>query len=261
MYKLDNRFAGGHSFNITVVGCGGTGGFVAEGLCRLLPEKARLMLIDHDRVEERNLVRQNFSAADLGEFKSTALARRLSREFRRPVAYLTLPVAFAEICLPGLVVGCVDNGPARKDIAQNLRGFVPHPALGYVSWWVDAGNGENYGQVLIGNRDGTAIFEDKDCFALPHPAMQRPEILQQAPLASQLDCAQIAEQGLTINQVMAALTVEVCWRIVEGSCSWMQLYVDMEKGTLQPVYATPEAAGQVIRGKKRRIYPERSRRR
>ena len=67
-FTLDNSFARG-AFTVTIVGCGGTGGFVAEGLCHLLPREATLVLVDHDRVEERNLRRQNFVREDLGRFK------------------------------------------------------------------------------------------------------------------------------------------------------------------------------------------------
>lgn len=72
---------------LVVVGCGGTGGFVAEGLCRLLigKEKYQIVLIDHDRVEEHNLRRQNFFAGDIGKFKSQALADRLSRQYGRKI--------------------------------------------------------------------------------------------------------------------------------------------------------------------------------
>ena len=42
---------------IIVVGCGGNGGFVADGLARMLPPSINLILIDMDRVEERNLNR------------------------------------------------------------------------------------------------------------------------------------------------------------------------------------------------------------
>jgi len=35
---------------VVVVGCGGTGGFVVEGLCRLLPRDYTLVLIDGDLV-------------------------------------------------------------------------------------------------------------------------------------------------------------------------------------------------------------------
>ena len=81
MYRLSNDFTR-HRYTVTVVGCGGTGGFTAESLCRFLPEEATLVLVDHDRVEEA------------------------------------------------------------------VKGMI-HDS----SWWVDAGNGENYGQVVIGNTD------------------------------------------------------------------------------------------------------------
>ncbi|MYF65727.1 MAG: hypothetical protein F4185_07695 [Chloroflexi bacterium] len=56
-YYLDNAFLLDRPW-ITVVGCGGTGGFVAEGLCRLFQgREATIVLVDHDRVEPHNLLR------------------------------------------------------------------------------------------------------------------------------------------------------------------------------------------------------------
>jgi len=249
MHYLDNSFAQGH-FTVTVVGCGGTGGFVAEGLARLLPPRAGLALIDHDRVEERNLIRQNFRRSELGRFKSEALAMRLSRDYLLPVAYSTFPIRVAELRHPGLVVGCVDNGLARRHIAERMEegaftwvgGYsyaVPRelqsgPQLVTELWWVDAGNGENFGQILIGNSKGFAEKSGR-VLALPMPSMQRPDILQETPI--QRDCADIPEQGPTINQVMAAMVVEVIRRLIEGTCPWMQLYLDLQNGTLTPVLA------------------------
>jgi hypothetical protein len=57
------------------------------------------------------------------------------------------------------------------------------------------------------------------------------------------------EQGPTINQSMAALVIEVVRRLIEGTCSWIQLYLDMNLGTLQPVLATPEVVAEIM-GKK-----------
>ena len=90
-YYLDNAFLLDNPW-ITVVGCGGTGGFVAEGLCRLFQgREATIVLVDHDRVEPHNLLRQNFYAEDVGKFKSQALADRLARAYRRPVDYSVYP--------------------------------------------------------------------------------------------------------------------------------------------------------------------------
>jgi len=248
MYKLINRFARG-PFLVTVVGCGGTGGFVAEGLCRLLTAQADLLLVDHDRVEEANLGRQNFTHDELGCFKSEALARRLSTKFRRPVAYSTLPMAMVPISPPGFVIGCVDNGPARRDIADRVSRDMAWRNGG---WWIDAGNGENYGQILVGNSPDTRDLGDSFdpehgiCWALPLPTLQRPELLLQRP--PRRDCAQATaagEQGPVINQAMAVLVVELARRLIEGTCSWMQLYLDLEAGTLSTVLATPKAVARM----------------
>ncbi|MBI4286320.1 MAG: ThiF family adenylyltransferase [Chloroflexi bacterium] len=255
MHRLDNSFTQRH-FTVTVVGCGGTGGFVAEGLCRLLPRHAGLALIDHDRVEEENLTRQNFTREDLGRFKSEALARRLARKHGRTVAYAALPVGMVELALPGIVIGGVDNGLARRDIAARLKGFSTIGLInqGYVSrpnWWVDAGNGENYGQILIGNAD-RAIFEKDVCYAMPLPTLQRPELLAQAP-SQEPSCVQIAEQGPTMNLAMAAVVLEVVRRLIEGTCPWMQLYLDLAEGTLHSVPATPGAVTRILGIKKQKI--------
>ena len=90
-YYLDNAFLLDNPW-ITVVGCGGTGGFVAEGLCRLFQgREATIVLVDHDRVEPHNLLRQNFYPEDVGKFKSQALADRLARAYRRRVGYSVYP--------------------------------------------------------------------------------------------------------------------------------------------------------------------------
>jgi sulfur carrier protein ThiS adenylyltransferase len=62
---------GNESPKLVIVGCGGTGSLVAEGLCRLLINSdLTLMLVDFDRVEPHNLLRQNFFAGEVGKFKS-----------------------------------------------------------------------------------------------------------------------------------------------------------------------------------------------
>ena len=118
-YYLDNTFLLDNPW-ITVVGCGGTGGFVAEGLCRLFQGRdATIVLVDHDRVEPHNLLRQNFYADDVGKFKSQALADRLAQAYQRPVGYSVYPFREEDCRYPGLsqhdglVIGCADNAAAR----------------------------------------------------------------------------------------------------------------------------------------------------
>jgi len=226
---------------IIVVGCGGTGGFVADGLARMLPPNIGLILIDMDRVEARNLNRQSFTAADIGLFKSEALAKRLAGKYQRPVRYSILPVGAAD--LPkGIVVGCVDNGLARRTISDRIHDG---------QWWVDSGNGRNYGQILIGNSKVEKLrpsFHTDLCVRLPLPTLQQPALLAQVP--RQRSCAEAVaadDQSPTINQAMGALVLEVVRRIIEGTCPWMQLYLDLDAGTLTPTMATPEAVSRLTR--------------
>jgi hypothetical protein len=247
LYTLDNDFATRFKYEVMIVGCGGTGGFVAEGLCRLLPVNVPLVLVDPDRVEERNLRRQNFFTEELGKLKSEALAQRLSQKYHRAIAYSILPVSLTPLGFNSLVIGCVDNGPARRDIAARFTATYGNAP----AWWVDAGNGENFGQILIGNRSGAAQYRttEKDArfYSLPLPSQQRPDLLRQQPVVA--SCADLDEQGPTINQSMSALVIEVVRRLISGTCPWIQLYLDLELGTLQPVLATPETV-EDIQGKK-----------
>jgi len=233
--KVDNS----RTAAVIIIGCGGTGGFVADGLARLLPRAIDLVFIDMDTVEERNLNRQSFTTADVGLFKSEALAKRLAGKYQRPIQYSVLPVGAGD--LPGgIVVGCVDNGPARQAIAE-------HHDDG--QWWVDSGNGPNFGQILIGNSKTEKLrpsFIADLCCRLPLPTIQQPAILAQTP--RQRSCTEAVaadDQSPTINQAMAALVLEVVRRILEGTCPWMQLYLDLDAGTLTPTMATPEVVSRL----------------
>jgi len=251
MYRISINLE--HPLTVLMVGCGGTGGFVAPGLCRLLPPNAKLVLVDHDLVEERNLGRQNFFQEDLGRFKSQALAERLARKFGRAVGYSVNPFAPRLIEPRTVVVGCVDNGLARAAIAKAM---VPW----HGGWWLDSGNGDNWGQVLIGNdapEHMRGAFDQAKgiCYALPLPTIQQPELLAGRPQPA-VSCAEAVEQDTQnplINQFMAVLVLEVVRRLLAGTLTWMQVYQDMESGTMRTVDATPETVARMTGVKIRQL--------
>ena len=260
-YYLDNAFLLDNPW-ITVVGCGGTGGFVAEGLCRLFQgREATIVLVDHDRVEPHNLLRQNFYAEDVGKFKSQALADRLARAYRRPVGYSVYPFRDEdsrpnEHRYPGLpaygdslIIGCADNDAARRAMAECLPGDPRR-------WLIDAGNDTNWGQVLVGNVAEQVTLEEPpfagETFHLaPAPTLQRPDLLTAVSTRPpDVDCAaalDLTDQDPTINQMMASLVLQMVRRMVAGSCPFMGLYLDMEQGTVTPSYVTPEAVERVLK--------------
>lgn len=258
MYHLRQGYM--HPGAITVVGCGGTGGFVAEGLCRMLAHQVKLILVDHDRIEPRNLLRQNFYPEEVGQFKAEALATRLARQYQRAVGWSPMPFGFGagvggvpEAAKSKIIVGCVDNAQARQNIEDSVSGS---------QWWVDSGNAENSGQVLIGNAgtsDLHGIFDSKGlCHRLPYPTVQEPSLLSPPPAEEiqPMSCAELVDTGdqdPTINQAMSALVLQVVRRLLIGDCPWMALYLDLQAGTLTPVLATPENVARITGLRRNRL--------
>ena len=151
----------------------------------------------------------------------------------------------------GIIIGCVDNAPARRDISNNMN---------FSTWWLDAGNGYASGQVLLGNatrrEELAGSFSEGQMHVerLPIPSWQLPSLL--APPTTEptdvLDCAEAVaadEQGPLINQAMAVLVLEFVHRLLNGTLTWMGAYIDLEAGTLQPVPALPETVARMCQVK------------
>jgi PRTRC genetic system ThiF family protein len=249
---------------VVLVGCGGTGGFLAQAVCRLLIGRpSRVYLVDPDRVEAHNVARQAFDRRDVGRFKAEVLAERLARRFGREAGYSVLPYerelharVFGD---PGggprLLIGCVDNAAARRAIAATLdeRPLGADPSR--TIWWLDCGNGRNAGQVLLGSATRPAALRGAFrpglglCRALPAPSLQRPDLLATPPEPRpEPDCAEaVAEgdQGATINQVVAAIAAAFVEKLLAGSCAWMASYFDLDDGTLRCVPADPKVVAEI----------------
>ena len=252
---------------IVLVGCGGTGGFLAEAVCRLLiGRSAQVYLVDPDRVEPHNVARQAFQETETGRFKAEVLAERLARRFRREIGYSVLPydrelhaqVFGTASSRLNLLIGCVDNAAARRAIAATLdeRAWsYRHPQAAPSIWWLDSGNGRNSGQVLLGNvtrpegLHGAFVPDLGLCRALPAPSLQRPDLLDTPPQPEPaLDCAEAVardHQGPTINQVVAAIAASFLDKLLTGTCAWMAVYVDLDDGTLRCVPPDPGIVAQL----------------
>lgn len=200
-------------FNIIIVGVGGTGGYVVRDLQRFIYSlgkrvhdiKLNLHLVDPDIVEMKNLLRQNFSPTDLGKPKAEVTAIRTSRIFGLEVkAHVTKITAnlietitrdsrmadSSDSEIGTIVVGCVDNNSARRDIHKWI---VKQPAYSY---WIDSGNEKRSGQVVMG-----------DHFEVPVITQLYPEILDESQdSVSTTSCADHLmedEQNIFVNTTAA----------------------------------------------------------
>lgn len=258
------------TLEIVLVGCGGTGSWLAPSLARLTRvmrdagKVVRLTLIDPDRVESANVPRQNFCAAEVGLPKATALALRYGTAWGIEIPAIV--AHFNEKHLPpvggealAVIVGCVDNAAARREIAEVVatrngeaaRYSGGPPAV----WWLDCGNHKESGQVLLGSASSAEelkkAFEPATiCRALPSPALQRPELLEALPdelpqAVEHLSCAQLAllsVQSLMVNQNIAAVAADYMLRLVmAGDLRKFATYIDLPSGATKSFYTTPEA--------------------
>ena len=212
---------------IVQLGAGGTGGHAAPHLYRLLyslGRPARMILCDGDIVEEKNVVRQNFSPADLGENKARVLAERYAAVFGMEAEYipffiedldslmnLITPTFWrsSELSAPNIqelviLLGCVDNNRSRQLCHQ---AFYQSKDLVYI----DSGNGEFSGQVVCGvRRNGHTIFKPVGGV---HPQMLR----DQDKFPSQLSCAEAAQadpQSMAANIMAATAVVDMVYNIL-----------------------------------------------
>ncbi len=248
-----------HSTSIILAGCGGTGSWLAPAIARVgkilverFQQDLKIFFVDPDRVEEKNIYRQNFCAAEIGLPKAETLAARYGLAWGIGIDAITTKLekaAESHNLYAGLtlVVGCVDKTRARREIL----GMMSRAEI-----WLDCGNAKNYGQILCGVNQAQAVKNPFSitgfCHTLPLPSVQHPELItpepeeQGMPLSEgTLSCAEMAmqdSQGLSINQRIAAEAADYLVRIlVTKDLMKFASYIDLESGTTQSKYITEKA--------------------
>lgn len=107
-----------------IVGVGGTGSLLARDIPKLLIGSNHLMiLIDGDKVEKKNMVRQSYQEHDIGEYKSIALASKINAFYGDICEAINTYITKDELLTKlqdsyddyvPVICGCVDNDATRK---------------------------------------------------------------------------------------------------------------------------------------------------
>ena len=255
-----------------IVGAGGTGSFAALNVARLcfeLRERGKsveLTIIDPDRVESNNIPRSNFCAAEIGRFKAQTLAERISQAWGLETGFVCERFDYEKHIKPNaggnkqttILVGCVDNHLARRELHRALKSSEPYYASDAPNaWWVDGGNGKFSGQVLIGSttkiEDASDYFTTASiCRKLPAPSVFHPELLEPENAsprprnsaeraASCPELVRLGEQSLNINSRVAVEIGEMLTALfLTNSLRRFAAYFDLESGTSRSLYCTPE---------------------
>lgn len=238
---------------LALIGCGGTGSWLAPHVARVarllidkFQKQVSVFFIDPDQVEEKNCYRQNFCPAEIGKNKAYALAFRLGLAWGLEIN--AVPMAFEAKILNDtrgdglkILIGCVDNAAARESIRDTCSSFGK-------CWWLDCGNHQASGQVLI----GSGSLEPKNphefpgaCSWLPLPSDRHPDLLEAIPEETPMDtsrmsCADLAmidSQGLATNVRIAAEAADYLVRLLltRDLCKWGS-YIDLASGTTRSKY-------------------------
>ncbi|MGH9763817.1 MAG: ThiF family adenylyltransferase, partial [Blastocatellia bacterium] len=260
---------------IVLVGCGGIGSFLAQHIARLLHVLCRepvgpgfrdegerqkaghLTLVDPDNVEEGNLGRQLFCAAELGLPKAQALANRYGQALGLNCSYYAGKYSDSLLLESDLtvIVGCVDNAEARRSLHETLQHNEGpmDPSI----WWLDRGNLYDTGRVLLGSAYDSrglrmAFLEENKCGALPSPAVQFPGLLKPEPEEigdSTLSCRELAErnlQSLNINALVAVHAADMLSRLLlTRDLRRFQAEVNLAAGTSKSTYVTADEVSRV----------------
>lgn len=209
---------------LTIVGVGGTGASTARIVARIIYDMQRsrrhtpqIVLIDPDRVEEKNIGRQAlFAPSDIGKFKAECVAKRLNFALGLDIAWIPEPVdARRHFDRYGgnLVISCVDNHEARQEI-HKISGCG-----------IYAGNEAHSGQVCIGNaddldlvkrfidgRDGKYPYLPKE--GLLFPALLEPEPPRPSPPVSCGERIETGEQSLLVNDWMSTVIGSYVYKLL-----------------------------------------------
>jgi saccharopine dehydrogenase-like NADP-dependent oxidoreductase len=116
------------NLKIAIIGCGGIGSYFIRSLSELIKRDLSgfnrinvmdITIIDYDKVEEKNLLYQNFEIEDLDRNKAEVLADRIGYKFINTKIEKSEQLAEYD-----LVVICADNNSVRNIIYEAGRPFL-----------------------------------------------------------------------------------------------------------------------------------------
>lgn len=253
MVKAGER--GMRNFNIVVVGTGGTGSWLINYLSLLIYSiketsgaEIALSVIDDDVVEQKNLYRQNFCHADIGFSKAELLARRYGGARGLEIGLYKERISstkrlkeifnssnYDNSAIP-VLVGCVDNNEARRLFHKF---FTQSSDL----VWLDAGNEQMSGQVVMGIKRKGKVY-------LPPITDLYPDILDKAkdPVSNER-CGNIAVTNLLkssqyfITNITAATTLlNFLYQLLMG----MELTVNAADFNIQFCHTKPHYISDLL---------------
>lgn len=212
---------------ISLIGCGGTGSYVLEGLAKLniahqefvINSKGlEVTVYDPDTVTETNIARQQFYPNELGDNKAIAKVTEINRKYG--YGWKAKPKLFESLGdYVDVIIICVDNMDARRKIYSFAKHYNGNFGVGiYV---VDFGNGYDYGQVFLSYFSRHENFEG---FPQGYLDTQDDENEPSCSLQEAL-----SKQKMFVNPVMASYGLDLIYDLLlKSMIKTKGVYVSLE---------------------------------
>ena len=235
-----------HQITVTVVGVGGNGTQALHDLAKIHMSLVALghpglfvTAIDPDIVETPNIGRQKFSEADLGCLKAEIMISRINRFYGlnwRCIADMFISNKWKG---SNILISCIDNVKGRKIMEGAFKHKKSHIEYQKPMYWLDFGNGKDFGQFVLGSNEITQpdSYEDKtsklknviDMF----PNMEENEEIS-GPSCSTREA--LLKQDLFINSILVSTGMSLLWRLLSDyNIDYHGGYVNLNKGVTKPI--------------------------
>lgn len=191
-----------------IVGVGGTGSLLARDLPKLLiGTDHKMLLIDGDRVERKNMKRQSYQERDIGEYKSVALSSKINTFYDTKAEALGLYLTKNEILeycnnnylYTPVIIGCVDNDATRKILEYTFKNLEK-------CYYLDSANGEYEGNIYIAYK----YSQDNHYGALRSETYKLEDDLHPLDESCEVQASKGNVQFLVTNNKMANYLLEHC---------------------------------------------------
>lgn len=235
--------------SIAVVGAGGSGSQMLTGLAQLHhamlalghPGGLSVVAIDDDEVSPSNVGRQMFYPSDVGQNKANVLIHRINMamgtNWKACPAKLEKNSRLERI---DMVIGCVDTRSARAAIRTAGE-------RSSVNYWLDLGNKQHDGQVILGEFANPRIDEWRKTQRLPTVADLFPETcdpsLEGEDSGPSCSLAEALEkQSLFVNRGVALYALNLLFELFRyGGLNHHGVFVNLKTARTSPLAIDPEA--------------------
>lgn len=247
-HRIDPRLLEG-PVRMLVVGCGGTGAAFASGLPNLHhsmvalghPGGLEVTLADGDRVTDANRGRTPFTEHHVGRNKAEVLITGINRFWGLRWKAYPRHITSDDNLDFDIVVGCMDSRAGRRLLAASTRRSVR------VRYWLDAGNGPAFGQVVLGQ----PARGQKDPLRLRTVDELLSDTVRLGPEDNGPSCSvreALTKQAPFINHLLAYHMLFLLAQLFSrGETAHHGAFVAAEIGLVQPIPVDP-AQWAVMRG-------------